>query len=45
MLVEDLAVNGGLEVLPGAQEVVFFFAGGVSGGMSLLSIKGGGGQG
>lgn len=40
MLVEDLAVNGGLEVLPGAQEVVFFFAGGVSGRMSLLSIKG-----
>ncbi len=29
----------------GAQEVVFFFAGGVSGGMPLLSIKGGGGQG
>ena len=27
MLVEDLAVNGGMEVLPGAQEVVFFFAG------------------
>ena len=33
-----------LDLVP-AQEVVFFFAGGVSGRMSLLSIKGGGGQG